>query len=104
MWPPTSAGGVQAEARHPHYACDRLLSDDLAPGELAHENYFFVDLVLRRLFTEDTTQVFDFRRDQLVVLGEKADGGGLEISLGNTDQLGRSLDLDHLVHVNGNHE
>src|SRR5213075_1126172 len=92
-------GGTKARITRPRHTslrgsgpC-RLLGADLRPRQLAHEEHLLVDLALGRFVAEDTTQVFDFRRDQLVVLREEANRCGLEIAFRDGDELGGPGDV-----------
>jgi len=75
-------------------------SDDLAPGQLPHELHFLVDRFLRGSVAEHTPEVFDLGGNELVVLGEESEGGGLEVTFGDGDELGGLLELR--LHDGGN--
>src|ERR1041385_3425563 len=65
----------------------RLLAVNLGPGKLAHEQDFFVDVVLRGLVAEDAAEVVDFRGDELVVLRKETLRGALKVAFRHGDLL-----------------
>src|SRR6185369_7089472 len=67
--------------------CRPLLLKYFGPRKLAHEHDLLVDLLLRRFVAEDAAQVVDFRRDELVVLGEETLSRALEVAFRNGDRL-----------------
>src|ERR1051326_7153664 len=79
----------------------RLLAVNLGPRKLAHEQDFFVDVVLRRLVAEDAAQVLDFRRDELVVLRKETLRGALEVAFRHGD-LFRGAHHQMFVHGDRN--
>ena len=76
------------------------LADDLAPGQAPHQLHFLVDRFLRGAVAEHTPKVFDLGGNELVVLGEESEGGGLEVAFGDGNELGGLLELR--LHDGGN--
>src|SRR5262245_33608213 len=70
-----------------------LLADDLRPRQLANGEDLLVDLHLRRALAQDSAKVIHLGGDQLVVFGEKAGSGVLEVAFGHGDHLWHSRGL-----------
>jgi hypothetical protein len=76
-----------------------LLGDELSPGQATDGLNLLVDLALRGLVAENTTEVLDFRRDEPVVFREEANRSVLEIAFRDGDEFGRPFDLQHFNHT-----
>src|ERR1051325_211779 len=91
--PDSSRAAARPAAPAPMTTTSTLFADDLRPRQPAHREDLLVDGVLRRAIAEDPAKVIHLGGDQLVVLGEEADRGVLEVAFGHGDHFRRSRAL-----------
>src|SRR5207247_5046654 len=88
--PDNSRAAARPAAPAPMTTTSTLLADDLRPWQPAHGKNLLVDVDLRRPVAEHSAQIIHLGGDQLVVLGEEADRGVLQVAFGHGDQFRRS--------------